>query len=191
MRKILKIGILALIIGVIVGAIYGMIQENKIKKSNNNNQQIISIAQNEVDQQIDTENIKEENKSKELVPKEYKGYKVVANLKIDKLNIDTSVLGDYTNSAMYTCVTKFFGPDPNEVGNFCITGHNYITKNMFGYLKKLKVGDNIKLTDNKNGEVQYKIYDVYRTEANETSRIITTNKRKKRSYFNYMLQLFR
>lgn len=191
MRKILKIGILALIIGVIFGAIYGMIQENKIKKSNNNNQQIISIAQNEVDQQIDTENIKEENKSKELVPKEYKGYKVVANLKIDKLNIDTSVLGDYTNSAMYTCVTKFFGPDPNEVGNFCITGHNYITKNMFGYLKKLKVGDNIKLTDNKNGEVQYKIYDVYRTEANETSRIITTNKRKKRSYFNYMLQLFR
>lgn len=191
MRKILKIGILALIIGVIVGAIYGMIQENKIKKSNNNNQQIISIAQNEVDQQIDTENIKEENKSKELVPKEYKGYKVVANLKIDKLNIDTSVLGDYTNSAMYTCVTKFFGPDPNEVGNFCITGHNYITKNMFGYLKKLKVGDNIKLTDNKNGEVQYKVYDVYRTEANETSRIITTNKRKKRSYFNYMLQLFR
>lgn len=191
MRKILKIGILALIIGVIFGAIYGMIQENKIKKSNNNNQQIISIAQNEVDQQINTENIKEESKSKELVPKEYKGYKVVANLKIDKLNIDTSVLGDYTNSAMYTCVTKFFGPDPNEVGNFCITGHNYITKNMFGYLKKLKVGDNIKLTDNKNGEVQYKVYDVYRTEANETSRIITTNKRKKRSYFNYMLQLFR
>lgn len=191
MRKILKIGILALIIGVIVGAIYGMIQENKIKKSNNNNQQIISIAQNEVDQQINTENMKEESKSKELVPKEYKGYKVVANLKIDKLNIDTSVLGDYTNSAMYTCVTKFFGPDPNEVGNFCITGHNYITKNMFGYLKKLKVGDNIKLTDNKNGEVQYKIYDVYRTEANETSRIITTNKRKKRNYFNYMLQLFR
>lgn len=191
MRKILKIGILALIIGVIFGAIYGMIQENKIKKSNNNNQQIISNAQNEVDQQIDTENIKEENKSKELVPKEYKGYKVVANLKIDKLNIDTSVLGDYTNSAMYTCVTKFFGPDPNEVGNFCITGHNYITKNMFGYLKKLKIGDNIKLTDNKNGEVQYKIYDIYRTEANETSRIITTNKRKKRNYFNYMLQLFR
>lgn len=69
---------------------------------------------------------------------------------------------------MEVCVTKFFGPNPNEVGNFCITGHNYITKNMFGYLYTLKNGDVLTLTDNENGTVRYKIYDKYKVRPSQT-----------------------
>ena len=91
---------------------------------------------------------------------------------------------------MEVCVTKFFGPDPNEIGNFCITGHNYITKNMFGYLYTLNNGDTLTLTDNQNGTIKYKIYDKYKVKPNQTYRIITKNKWKKRSNINYLLQLF-
>lgn len=125
----------------------------------------------------ETQNIQEEtlieDKEKvisktKVVATQYKGHKVVANLQIEKLKIDTCVLEDYTKNAMEICVTKFFGPNPNEVGNFCITGHNYITKNMFGYLYTLKNGDVLTLTDNENGTIKYKIYDKYKAKPNQT-----------------------
>lgn len=144
-------------------------------------------AQN-VQEETKIEEKKEEDKNKtKVVATQYKGYKVTANLQIEKLKIDTCVLEDYTKNAMEVCVTKFFGPNPNEVGNFCITGHNYITKNMFGYLYTLKNGDVLTLTDNENGTVKYKIYDKYKVRPNQTYRIITKNKWKKRSNFNYLL----
>ena len=41
------------------------------------------------------------------------------------------------------CISKFWGANPNEIGNYCIAGHNYGRKNMFGYLGVLEVGDKI------------------------------------------------
>lgn len=117
--------------------------------------------------QIEEDKEKVKNNTK-VVATQYKGHKVVANLQIEKLKIDTCVLEDYTKNAMEVCVTKFFGPNPNEVGNFCITGHNYITKNMFGYLYTLNDGDILTLTDNENGTIKYEIYDKYKVKPNQT-----------------------
>lgn len=200
MKKILKWIILLLIIGILIYTINGIYQENKIKKGENNkntqeNIQIATLSAETEKSLINTNNLEiNTNKSKtnnevetKLVPEKYKGKEVIAKLKIEKLDIDTCVLKNYSKANLDICVTKFFGPKPNEVGNFCIAGHNYITKNMFGYLKWLKVGNTLTLTDNIHGEVKYKIYDIYRAEANETQRTNSKNKWKKRSYTNYML----
>ena len=195
MRKILKWIILATTFLILLYTINGVYQEAKIRKGSANQNLINNIKtsiqneNNESNIEKSTEN-EETQKNLELVAEEYKGYTVAANLKIEKLNIDTCVLQDYTNNAMNICVTKFFGPEPNEIGNFCITGHNYITKNMFGYLYKLELGDTFTLTDNKNGTIEYEIYDKYRAEESETYRTITKNKWTKRSYIGYLLQLF-
>lgn len=187
--KILKWLILAITFFIIIYTINGIYQETKIRKGESQQNLVTNIQYENRSENIIKQKAKN-NATKEnlnLVVEEYKGYKVAANLKIEKLNIDTCVLKDYTNSAMSICVTKFFGPEPNEVGNFCITGHNYITKNMFGYLYKLEIGDMLTLTDNKHGAVVYKVYDKYRVKASDTYRIVTTNKWKKRGYTCYLL----
>lgn len=183
MKKALKWGILLLLFLILFFTIKGILTEAKIKKG----EEVQNIEQ----ENSEKEQREEKNANQlQLVATQYKGYKVAAKLKIDKLKIDTCVLEDYAKNAMEVCVTKFFGPDPNEIGNFCITGHNYITKNMFGYLYTLNNGDTLTLTDNQNGTIKYKIYDKYKVKPNQTYRIIAKNKWKKRSNINYLLQLF-
>lgn len=182
MKRALKWVILLLLFLILFFTTRGIFQESQIRKGQEN-----SNMQEENQQE---EEKKEQPKNKlKLVATQYKGYKVAANLKIDKLKIDTCVLEDYTKNAMEVCVTKFFGPNPNEIGNFCITGHNYITKNMFGYLYTLNKGDTFTLTDNQIGTIKYKIYDKYKVNPTQTYRIVTKNKWKKGSNLNYLLQL--
>lgn len=107
----------------------------------------------------------------ETLPKLYKQYEVIAKLEIPKINLETNVLKDYTTEGMKVCVSKFFGPEPNEVGNLCIAGHNYDEENMFNHLINLEKGDKLYLTDNKNGKLTYTIYDIYRVKPQNTAPI--------------------
>lgn len=107
----------------------------------------------------------------EILPKTYMDYEVIAKLEIPKINLETNVLKDYTTDGMKVCSSKFFGPEPNEVGNFCIAGHNYDQENMFNHLINLEKGDELYLTDNKNGKVTYSIYDIYRVKPQNTAPI--------------------
>lgn len=128
----------------------GMPEEDTIKNSENTTQDT-SIHQ-----------------TKESILTTYKGYPVIAKLEIPKINLETYVISEYSNQALGVSVTKFYGGNPNEVGNFCIAGHNYITKNMFHDLKKLSIGDTFTLVDTNNHEGIYKIYLVETVEPNET-----------------------
>lgn len=107
----------------------------------------------------------------ETVPKTYMNYEVIAKLEIPKINLETNVLKDYTADGMKVSSSKFFGPEPNEVGNFCIAGHNYEQENMFNHLINLEKGDELYLTDNKNGKITYSIYDIYRVKPQNTAPI--------------------
>ena len=164
MKKILRWMILIILFLILIFTLNGIYQESQIEKG----ESIQNLQSDEAKEETNQEKNKQDIGTKVKVAEQYKGYKVAANLKIEKLKIDTCVLEDYTKNAMETCVTKFFGPNPNEIGNFCITGHNYITKNMFGYLYTLKNGDTLTLTDNQNGTISYKIYHKYKAKANQT-----------------------
>lgn len=98
----------------------------------------------------------------------YKGYPVIAKLEIPKIDLENYVISEYSNQALGVSVTKFYGGNPNEVGNFCIAGHNYITKNMFHDLKNLSIGDTFTLIDTNHNEGFYKIYSVETVEPDET-----------------------
>ena len=110
----------------------------------------------------------EQNVEKEYLETEFKGYKVCAKLNIPIINLETYVLEEYSKQALLTSVTKFYGGEPNKVGNFCIAGHNYGPTNMFQNIKKLKVKDEIFLTDTKGNKFKYLIYDMYTVLPNET-----------------------
>ena len=104
---------------------------------------------------------------KEEIIKEYKGYAVCARLQIPAIELETYVLKEYSIQALNVSVTKFWGAYPNQIGNFCVAGHNFVRKNMFRNLKKLVVGDKIIVTDNSVGIVEYEVYDIFQVNPKE------------------------
>lgn len=106
---------------------------------------------------------------KEEIIKEYKGYNVCAKLEIPSIGLETYVLQNYSEQALNISVTKFWGVNPNEIGNCCIAGHNFKNKNMFRNLKKLNIGDKFTISDNIIGKVEYQIFDIYTVLPKDTS----------------------
>lgn len=106
---------------------------------------------------------------KEEIDEQYQGYTVCAKLEIPKILLETYILKKYSVQALNVAVTKFWGADPNQVGNFCVAGHNFPNRNMFYKLKKLDIGDNFFVSDNNIGKVEYEIYDLYKVQPNDVS----------------------
>ena len=68
---------------------------------------------------------------------------------------------------MEVSITKFWGNDVNEIGNFTMAGHNYLDGTMFGSIKKLDIGDAINMTDLNGKTIEYKIFDKYVIDKND------------------------
>lgn len=103
----------------------------------------------------------------ENFPKTYKGYKVIGKINIPKLKIEKYILEETTEETLKVAVTKTYGPKVNEIGNLCISGHNYVQT--FGRLKELEIGDKIILTDTYNREMTYQVYKTYKVNPNDTT----------------------
>ena len=127
-----------------------------------------TLADNEETKKDKQSTTNEENVEKEYLESEFKGYKVCAKLNIPIINLETYVLEEYSKQALLTSVTKFYGGEPNKVGNFCIAGHNYGPLNMFQNIKKLTIDDEIYLTDTHRNKIKYIIYDIYTVMPEET-----------------------
>lgn len=100
------------------------------------------------------------------IPDKIGDYDVLGILVIDKIGIQKNILNKTTDEALNISITKFYGPQINEEGNFCITGHNY--KGTFAELSKLEINDTFYIIDKANSEkVTYKIYDRYTVNPDE------------------------
>lgn len=169
-RRKLKYLLLILILGTLFFILFNIqTEENSksgatIEKVNSKSYQ--NYQSENLETQQSTEN--EQNVEKEYIETEFKGYKVCAKLNIPAINLETYVLEECSKQALLTSVTKFYGEEPNKVGNFCIAGHNYGHSNMFQNIKKLKINDEIYLTDTNGNKEKYSIYDIYTVLPNET-----------------------
>lgn len=117
---------------------------------------------------------------KEEIENIYNGYDVCAKLEIPAISLETNILSEYSEEALKISPTKFWGADANEIGNFCIVGHNFINDNMFHDLKKLQIGDNLFIIDNEIGKVEYEIFEIYKVLPEDVSPLdaVTTNERE-------------
>lgn len=129
-----------------------------------------------LDDTDDSEEVKIEelmNSSKEkLDTKMYKTkdgdeYSTVALIKIPSIKVEYPVIYSENTSSktmedlLKISVVKYWGPDANQPGNFCIVGHNYHNKKFFSKASELKKGDKIYITDKNNKTLEYKVYDNY------------------------------
>ena len=74
---------------------------------------------------------------------------------------ETSGTIDHIDELLKISPCFFWGNGPNEVGNYCIVGHNYRSSKFFSKVLDLENGDIIELTDLKGRTLTYSIYDKY------------------------------
>ena len=88
---------------------------------------------------------------------------MIANLNIPSLGIKYPVLSSTSTSTalLKISLNKYWGANPNEVGNMCIVGHNYEDSRFFGKLNKIKKGAIVKITDLTGKTLDYEVYDTY------------------------------
>ena len=161
---ILAILIIALLITIILIAI--KYAKNQVKE-----QELQTVVSN-VKEKIKSENVSE---IKEEVLVEYKGYQVVGIIKIPTINIEYPIINETNEQAMEVSITKFWGNNVNEIGNFTMAGHNYLDGTMFGNVSELNIGDKIEMTDLAGTTVEYEIFNKYVIEPNDVSCVNSVN----------------
>ena len=146
-----------------------------------------------LDDEEQTEEINAENQAEQLknagktTQTTQNGYKYISvgTVKIPKINVEYPILDGQTDSAEETeellkiSPTKFWGPEPNEVGNFCIVGHNYRNTKFFSKVLTLEKGDTIQITDLSGKTINYRVYNKYEvdpTDVSCTSQLTNGNK---------------
>lgn len=103
------------------------------------------------------------------------GYKVIGIIKIPAIDLEYPILEmDVSNpeeakEPMRLAIIKYWGGDVNEYGNLSLAGHNNYNGTMFGKTKNLKIDDIVELTDLNNQTIQYKIYDIFKTDPNDVT----------------------
>ncbi len=100
-------------------------------------------------------------------------YTIESILTIPKIGITYPVLTETSDELLEISVNRYWPePDklkPNEVGNYCIVGHNYRNGKMFGRLHELENGDIVTLEDMSGRVLQYAVYDRYVVDPDDTS----------------------
>ena len=178
---IVNLFLIFIVLTILVFVILDIYKENKIGKSNYDVQGVSTSVNNKEENKINENKTNKEKKYiKEDVTLEYKGYTVISKLEIPKIDLETYVLEKYLEETLNISVVKFYGANPNEIGNFCIAGHNFKNKNMFKNLKKLSVGDNLFIIDNDIGRVEYEIFDIYKVSPKDVACLLqeTNGKRE-------------
>ena len=115
------------------------------------------------------------NVTKEDLTLKINGETVFGVINIPKINVNYPILDGQTDSVEETeyllkiSPIKFWGANPNEVGNFCIVGHNYRDTRFFSKVLTLENGDIIEITDDTGRTLKYSVYDKYEVNPDDTS----------------------
>ena len=99
-------------------------------------------------------------------------YYTIGQINIPSINCQYPILASSTenfDTLLKIAPVKFHGANPNEIGNFCIVGHNYRNSQFFSKVPKLVNGDIIEITDTFGKMIQYEVYDKYTVVDTDTS----------------------
>ena len=94
---------------------------------------------------------------------------VIGMIKIDKIDLNYPILSESNDELLRISLCRFNGPMPNEIGNLCIAGHNYLDNRFFGRLNELSIGDTIEIYGLSGNKSVYHISKKFEVEANDFS----------------------
>ena len=96
-------------------------------------------------------------------------YYSIGTISIPKINLNYAILNKTTEELLKISPTRFWGKEPNEIGNLCIAGHNYRNNLFFSKVPQLQNGDIIEIKDLLGEIVQYEVYDKFIVRPDDTS----------------------
>ena len=96
-------------------------------------------------------------------------YYTTAIVNIPSIGVNYPVLNTTTDELLKISPCYFWGPKPNEVGNYCIVGHNYRNSKFFSKVPTLENGAIIEITDLTGRTVKYSVYDKYLVDPSDVS----------------------
>lgn len=116
----------------------------------------------------------EEDTAKQVIPSVYtdsKGnkYATVGTVNIPKIDVSYPILSETSDELLKVSICKFWGPNPNEVGNLCLVGHNYRNSRFFSKVPKLENGDKIEIMDLTGTTITYEVYDKHTVDPEDVS----------------------
>ena len=162
MKKVYNLIIAVLIVALIVVVAMIVIRYG----GNYLNEKEVSSSLETIEEELN----KEETQQSESLPElEFKGYKIEGIIEIPKINIKYPIIDHTNEETMKVSITKFWGPQANEIGNYTVAGHNNKDGTMFGKTKYLQIGDKIKLTNLKNETLEYEIFKIYSIDPDDVS----------------------
>ena len=129
------------------------------------NNQISSTVNDNTNNVISNTN---SNATTSTYAQEGKKYDTEAIITIPSIDISYPVLTETSEKLLEISVNKYWGPNPNEVGNYCVVGHNYRNGKMFGRLSELVNGDIVELEDLTGRKLKYKVYNRYVVKPTDT-----------------------
>ena len=147
-----------------------------------NKKDVLVVVFDETTKDSNIEEVKEEPKPNQVtstaIEKTSSGYEYtkVGIIKIPKLGIEYPIIDGVTDTVQETeallkiAPIKFWGPQPNEIGNVSIVGHNYRNKRFFSKVPTLENGDVIEITNLSTNEIiKYSVYTKYQVVPEDTS----------------------
>ena len=162
MKKVINVILIMLIIAALV--VIGLIIYNYIVSEQNDNKlaEVVTEIEEQFSNNASTNSIEPANV-------QYNGYDVVGIIEIPSINIKYPIINKTNDTTMKYSITKFSGGEINSIGNFTVAGHNNLNGTMFGKVKRLNIGDQIKMTDLYNNTVTYEIFEIYSVDPNDVS----------------------
>ncbi len=133
-------------------------------KVEDNDKIVVILADEDSNTEVDTSNLSSSNRTK-IKPKDVmttesgEEYYTIAQITIPKIGVDYGICDHWSYDLLKMSPCKFHGADPNEVGNFCIVGHNYRNSKFFSKVPTLENGDIIQITDIYKRTINYVVYD--------------------------------
>lgn len=145
-------------------------------KLEDNEKIVVILSDENSSTTIDTKNLKSSNAKLTNVPPqnvrttesgdEYYG---IAKINIPKIGLNYWILDHWSYELLEISPCKYHGADPNEIGNFCIVGHNYRNDMFFSHVQELENGDIIEIEDLQNRKVNYVVYDKHIVDPKDNS----------------------
>ncbi len=160
-KRIYNIILIILVIAflIVISLIINKRINNQIKEN-----ELINVVKNVKSQIEENRKITDDNSK---IATKYKGYDVVGIIKIPKINIEYPIIDKTNDETMALSITKFWGNNVNDIGNYTMAGHNYFDSTMFSNTNKLTVGDTIEMTDLNGNVIEYKVFDKYIIDPND------------------------
>ena len=149
-------------------------EDETIKQEAKNDPIIIVLSESEADEV--EEEVTEVVELDEVVKETQIGdkiYSTEAIITIPKIDISYPVLSETSEELLEVSVNRYWPQkdkmNPNEVGNYCIVGHNYKNGKMFGRLHELENGDVVEIEDMTGRKIEYQVYNKYVVDPTDTS----------------------